>query len=90
MHEPHNTSALLEARNPTVSFGDNEVVHGIDFSIQPGEVVALVGESGSGKSVSTEQGCALQSQRLIIQMDNIFGASILYYAEHELRAVARQ
>ena len=48
----HNTSALLEARNLTVSFGDNEVVHGIDFSIQPGEVVALVGESGSGKSVS--------------------------------------
>jgi microcin C transport system ATP-binding protein len=29
-----------------------EVVHGMDFSIQPGEKLALVGESGSGKTVT--------------------------------------
>ncbi|MFT4029895.1 MAG: ABC transporter ATP-binding protein [Protaetiibacter sp.] len=47
---------LLEVRGLHVDFrsgeGWTEVVHGIDFEIAEGEVVALVGESGSGKSVS--------------------------------------
>ena len=43
---------LLQLRDLRVSFGSNEVVHGINLSIQPGQRCALVGESGSGKSVT--------------------------------------
>lgn len=32
------------------SFGKQEVLHDIDFSIQKGEVVSIIGSSGSGKS----------------------------------------
>ena len=62
MNHPHPSTdtPLLEAQDLTVTFGDNEVVHGINFSIKPGEVVALVGESGSGKSVS-----AMSAMRLL-------------------------
>ena len=45
-------SKLLEVKNLKVSFGGKEVVHGIDFSIEAGEKLALVGESGSGKTVT--------------------------------------
>lgn len=31
-------------------YGANEVLHGIDLEIEPGQTVALVGETGSGKS----------------------------------------
>jgi microcin C transport system ATP-binding protein len=45
-------SALLEVKGLRVSFGGKEVVHGIDFAVEPGERLALVGESGSGKTVT--------------------------------------
>jgi len=44
--------SLLEVKNLRVSFAGKEVVRGIDFSIAPGEKLALVGESGSGKTVT--------------------------------------
>ena len=45
-------SPLLKVEHLTVSFGENEVVHGVDFDLQQGEILAIVGESGSGKSVT--------------------------------------
>jgi len=45
-------ATLLEVKGLRVAFGDKEVVHGVDFSIAPGEKLALVGESGSGKTVT--------------------------------------
>lgn len=42
--------ALLETKDITKSYGDHHVLKGIDFSIEPGEVVAVIGPSGGGKS----------------------------------------
>ena len=47
---------LLEIRNLAVEFqthrGPFRAVDGVDFTLEPGELVGMVGESGSGKSVS--------------------------------------
>ncbi|MBE6104575.1 MAG: amino acid ABC transporter ATP-binding protein [Erysipelotrichaceae bacterium] len=42
--------ALVEIRNIHKSFGTLEVLKGVDFSADEGEVVCLIGRSGSGKS----------------------------------------
>ncbi|OYO08641.1 glutamine ABC transporter ATP-binding protein [Enemella evansiae] len=41
---------ILETRELRKSFGENEVLKGIDVSIEPGQVVAVLGPSGGGKS----------------------------------------
>ncbi|MFZ8764385.1 amino acid ABC transporter ATP-binding protein [Enterococcus diestrammenae] len=42
--------ALIKVHGLTKSFGDNQVLKGIDTQIEKGEVVVIIGPSGSGKS----------------------------------------
>jgi glutamate transport system ATP-binding protein len=48
--EAGGAGPLVQMEGVTSSFGPTEVLHGIDLSIQRGEVVVLLGPSGSGKS----------------------------------------
>ena len=43
-------AAGVEITGLRKSYGDNEVLKGIDLNVKPGEVVCLIGPSGSGKS----------------------------------------
>ena len=41
---------LVRLEGVNKSFGEHHVLHDIDLSVQPGEVVVVIGPSGSGKS----------------------------------------
>ncbi|MDF3885345.1 amino acid ABC transporter ATP-binding protein [Cupriavidus basilensis] len=43
-------SAIIRIRNLGKSFGDHTVLKGIDFDVEPSQVVVVIGPSGSGKS----------------------------------------
>jgi microcin C transport system ATP-binding protein len=44
--------SLVTVENLTVAFGNRIVVHGVGFTLDRGETLALVGESGSGKTLT--------------------------------------
>ena len=84
---------LLDVKDLTVSFSGKPVVHGINFSINAGERVALVGESGSGKTVT-----ALSLLRLVMNAElsgsAVFAADesldLLNIPEQQLRGIRGQ
>ena len=85
---------LLEVKGLRVAFGGKEVLHGIDFSIAPGEKLALVGESGSGKTVTALALLRLAQNAEINGSAKLFGPQpapdrrdLLSISEHELRGI---
>ncbi|KRA24529.1 ABC transporter [Microbacterium sp. Root61] len=51
-----DAAPLLEVQDLSISFprhGDVAVVDGVNFTLRPGETMALVGESGCGKSITS-------------------------------------
>ncbi len=51
----------LVVRGLRKSFGDQEVLKGVDFAVQPGEIFVIMGPSGSGKSVLLKHLIALET-----------------------------
>ena len=49
--DPIPCGVKLEVRGLRKSFDGQEVLRGLDFDVQPGEIFVIMGPSGSGKSV---------------------------------------
>jgi polar amino acid transport system ATP-binding protein len=47
---PVESTPAVQIQGLRKSYGTNEVLKGIDLTVQPGEVIAIIGKSGSGKS----------------------------------------
>ena len=52
---PSASGVGIQVRGLRKSFGDQEVLRGLDFEVRPGEIFVLMGTSGSGKSVLLKQ-----------------------------------
>ena len=59
-------------QNVVKSFGETDVIHGVDIDIQEGEFCVLVGPSGCGKSTIL---------RMIAGLENATGGKILIGSE---------
>ncbi|UZP68914.1 ABC transporter ATP-binding protein [Desulfovibrio mangrovi] len=50
---------MLEIRNLHVNYGNVEALHGINISVQKGEIVTILGANGAGKSTTLNAICGL-------------------------------
>lgn len=67
---------VFEIRELHKSFGDNEILKGINFTVCQGDVTAIIGSSGSGKSTLL---------RCINLLEYPTGGDILYHEKSILR-----
>ncbi|GHG89051.1 ABC transporter ATP-binding protein [Pseudodonghicola xiamenensis] len=84
--------SVLEVQNLRVAFRQDgetiEAVHGVSFSVDRGETVALVGESGSGKSVSALSTLSLLGETAEVSGSVTYrGTQMIGAAEADLRRV---
>lgn len=71
--------AILEVKNLKKSFGELEVLKGIDFSIEKGDVMAVIGSSGNGKTTLLRCLNFLETPdegEIIVNGETLFDASI--------------
>src|SRR6187399_234442 len=51
--------ALLQVRGLVKSYGRRRVVDGVDFDVEPGEIVGLLGPNGAGKTTTFRMACGM-------------------------------
>ena len=53
--------AYLEVRGLKAAYGDIQVLHGIDFSVDEGQIAVILGANGAGKTTTLRALCAMVS-----------------------------
>ena len=67
---------ILQVNHLSKTFGNNEVLKDIDFSVSKGDVISIIGASGSGKSTLL---------RCINLLETPTGGEILFHGEDVAR-----
>jgi branched-chain amino acid transport system ATP-binding protein len=57
------SEAILDVKDMVFAYGKTEVIHGISFHIDKGEIVTLIGANGAGKSTTLNTVVGLQRVR---------------------------
>ena len=80
---------ILTYDSVEISFGGKAVVHNVNFSLAPGEILGLVGESGSGKSTLIKAAMGLLGQDGLVTRGDIcfMEQNILDIPEKEKRKI---
>ncbi len=80
MNADTRQNVRVEVRGLRKRFGENEVLNGISFNVEPGEIFIIMGPSGSGKSVLLRQIIGLEDPdagEILIENEPIHSSNVL-------------
>lgn len=72
---------MIEAKNLRKDYGGRNIFHQINFTIGPGEMVAITGPSGSGKSTLLN---------ILSGLENRDGGDLILFGNSSIKAGNRQ
>lgn len=62
---------MLNVSNHKVSYGQSEVIHGLNFEVKPNEIVAIMGRNGMGKTTLMKSLIGVLPSDGSIKLDNV-------------------
>ncbi|MDB5899713.1 MAG: transporter ATP-binding protein [Ramlibacter sp.] len=60
---------LLEVQGLHASYGQSEVLHGLDFTLKRGGITAILGANGAGKTTTLRAICGLVARRGVVLLE---------------------
>lgn len=85
---PASADHVIDVRGLDAWYGRRQVLHGVDFSVAPGEIRVVMGGSGSGKSTLLRHLIGLQKPRA--GKVNLLGTDLARASARELLALRRR
>src|ERR1700722_16706143 len=58
-----SVAPILSVQNLEAWYGESHILHGINFHVNPGEVVTLLGRNGAGKTTTLKSVMGIISKR---------------------------
>ena len=72
----------LEVKNLQSWYGESHILHGINFTVNDGEIVTLLGRNGAGRSTTLKSILGLTDRRTGVV--NIYGSDVITLPPHKI------
>ena len=72
----------LEVKNLQSWYGESHILHGINFTVDDGEIVTLLGRNGAGRTTTLKSILGLTDRRTGVV--NVYGSDVIAFPPHKI------
>ena len=76
------SAMALEVKNLQSWYGESHILHGINFTVDDGEIVTLLGRNGAGRTTTLKSILGLTDRRTGVV--NVYGSDVIAFPPHKI------
>jgi branched-chain amino acid transport system ATP-binding protein len=76
------SAMALEVKNLQSWYGESHILHGINFTVNDGEIVTLLGRNGAGRTTTLKSILGLTDRRTGVV--NVYGSDVIAFPPHKI------